>query len=438
MEQLLAFLMVTAMWISAMVFVGRLDRKEHFGGRVCIYVVSFYLLTVGTMFFLTEKIMLLRIIWRIIGMPILVIFIFNCWKISISLSLYYGMWAFMAWQLLCELWLGAAHFFGYLDKDTGAESTLLCILIFVLGYLIIGITLAKWMPEDSKERLGPRQLISAIVIFCAFQVAGYTPGIDSFEMENGEWTIIYLTQVLLGVILYLQSEVFKKSAMRQELAIVNMLWEKEQEQYELSKENIALINQKCHDLKHQIRAIRYMTKEEIDTYLEEIEESVEIFESIVKSGNEVLDTILTEKSLYCRERGITVSCVADGRQMGFINTIDLYAMLGNALDNAIEAVEKFDIREKRQIDVMIYREKQFLVINIVNPIKEKLFYDENAVSNEAFPQTTKSDKSYHGFGLLSIRYIVKKYDGYLSISEEDSCFSLKILIPIPSSMENRI
>ena len=157
-----------------------------------------------------------------------------------------------------------------------------------------------------------------------------------------------------------------------------------------------------------------------------MEDSIKIYESIVKSGNEVLDTILTEKSLYCKERGITVSCVADGSQMGFINTIDLYAILGNALDNAIEAVEKFKHEEKRQIDVLIYRQQQFLVMNIINPTKEKLVYEEN------LPRTTKADRYHHGFGLKSIQYMVKKYDGFLNISEEDGCFSLKILIPIPS------
>ena len=432
--QILAFIFITFMWISAIVFVGRLERKEHFVFHAAVCIAGFYLLTAVLMIFLLEKIMILRIVWRIIGMPMLLIFIYFGWKLSFSLSLYYAMWAFMAWQLLCELWTGIISFWQYSEADMGIRSVLLCLAVFAVGFVLIAFTIAKWMPEDSKERLGPRQLISAIVIFGAFQVAGYTPGIDTIEPGSVDWIIIYLTQLLLCVIMYLQSELFKKSAMRQELTLMNMLWKKEQEQYELSRENIALINQKCHDLKHQIRAIRYMSREEIDAYLEEIEESIEIYESIVKSGNEALDTILTEKSLYCRERGITVSCVADGRQMGFINTIDLYAILGNALDNAIEAVEKFNTREKRQIDVMIYKEKQFLVINIVNPIKEKLVFDEELRYDADLPQTTKADRFHHGFGLMSIRYMVKKYDGYLNLSEEDGCFSLKILIPIPPNM----
>lgn len=172
--------------------------------------------------------------------------------------------------------------------------------------------------------------------------------------------------------------------------------------------------------------MRKASKEEVDKYLDEMEEAVQIYETIVKTGNDVFDTILTEKSLYCKDRGIQVSCVADGSQMDFINTIDLYALLGNAMDNAIEAVEKFQDIEKRQIDVLIYRQQNFLVMNVMNPISRPLTY------HEELPVTTKMDKSLHGYGLRSMKYIVKKYDGFLNISEEDGCFSLKILMPIPS------
>lgn len=425
-EQIQAFVFVTAMWVSAFAYVGKMKQREKFLLRVISSVCTFYFIAFLLVKIFTGNVLLLRVIWRIIGMPLMVAFIYACWKLSFSISLYYGMWAFMSWQLICELWAGILGFMAYKGRNLLTNEVIVSISIFILGYGIIFLTLARWMPEDSKEKLGPRQLSLAIVIYSVFEAIGSVPGTKDFEIGTGKWAVIYLAQLLMAVILYLQSELFKKSAMRQELAVMNMLWKKEKEQYELSRESIALINQKCHDLKHQIRAIRYMNKEEIDAYIEEMEDSVKIFESIVKTGNEVLDTILTEKSLFCKEREITVSCVADGSQMGFINTIDLYAILGNALDNAIEAVEKFTEREKRQIDVMIYRQQNFLVIHILNPMKEKLIYEEE------LPKTTKKDKLHHGFGLWSIRYIVKKYNGNLNVKEEDGCFSLKILIPIPT------
>lgn len=425
MEQILALVFVSAMWVSTYVYVGRMERRENFRLKAMVYIGVFY--AVMEMFFRTTAIetAIMHLVWCIIGMPALLGIIYSCWKLSISLSIYYAIWAFMSWHLLCEFWMGLISFLRYIGVSEPLTEVIFALLIFAVGNVLVRFTFGRWVPEDSKEKIGPRQLISALVIYCAFEIIGYTPGNDLMVPGDGKWIIIYLAQMLLILLLYLQNELFEKSAMRQELAVMNMLWKKEQEQYELSKENIALINQKCHDLKHQVRAIRSMNKEEIDAYLNEMEESIEIYESIVKTGNEVLDVILTEKSLYCKERGIIVSCVADGSQMGFINTIDLYAILGNALDNAIEAVEKFKHQEKRQIDVMIYRQQQFLVINIVNPVKEIPRFEEG------LPKTTKKDYFHHGFGLKSIRYMVKKYDGNLNVSVEDGCFSLKILIPIP-------
>ncbi|MGN1157601.1 MAG: ATP-binding protein, partial [Agathobacter sp.] len=273
--------------------------------------------------------------------------------------------------------------------------------------------------------IGPRQLTLAILICTIFELLAFRPELqDLKEGSIGSAFSIYLLQWISVIVLYLQNELFRKSSMKQELELVTLLLQKEQEQYRLSKENIDIINQKCHDLKHQIRAVRKVTEEERDQYLKEIEESISIYEAIVQTGNEVLDTILTEKSLYCRKKGITISCVADGKLLDFIHPMDLYSLFGNALDNSIEAVEQFEEEEKRQIDVLIFKQQNFLVVNIINPSKEVLAMEDE------MPITTKRDKNLHGFGLRSMKYIVKKYDGFFNITQEDGCFSLKFLFPI--------
>lgn len=416
-----------ALWLGGIIYVSTMERREEFK-KCFIFCTAIFFAMGGTLGTLSVGMKdWMEVGFRLAGFCYLIYFLHTCWNITWSVAAYYAIWSYMSWQLLYEIWMmmesiGEAFF---LQREIAGY--VICGIVFVIGYLLVAFTIAKWMPDNGQKKIGPRQLVSAIVIFITFEIVGLAPGNLEMKPGDGKWAVLYLSQVMLALILYLQSELFKKSAMRQELAAMNMLWKKEQEQYQLSKENIALINQKCHDLKHQIRAIRNCSKEDIDKYLDEIEDSIRIYEAIVKTGNEVLDTILTEKSLYCKERGITVSCVADGSQMEFINTVDLYAILGNALDNAIEAVEKFKHQEKRQIDVLIYRQQNFLVMNIINPIKGTLVYEEE------LPVSTKGDKRFHGFGLKSMRYIVKKYDGFLNISEEDGCFSLKILIPIPKS-----
>lgn len=414
-----------AFFLAAIVYAYMRERREDFVKRVVISLIGFVVITIIANLFPITILQRVIILVRITAFFLSVLFLWWCWDITWSVAVYTSVWAFISWQLLYEIWIGISESMGMLRAQNRVVDILLCMVVFLLGYLIVGLTIAKWMPNGGPKRVGPRQLVSSLLILVAFEMIALSAG--NAELTPNNWGTLYLSQLLLALVLYLQSELFKKSAMRQELEVMNLLWKKEQEQYQLSKENIALINQKCHDLKHQIRAIRNASKEEVDKYLEEMEDTIRIYEAIVKTGNEVLDTILTEKSLYCKDRGITVSCVADGSQMDFINTVDLYAILGNALDNAIEAVEKFRHKEKRQIDVMIYRQQSFLVMNIVNPMKDEL------VLEEELPISTKGDNRYHGFGLRSMKYLVKRYEGYLTVSKEDGCFSLKILIPIPKT-----
>lgn len=430
MEWLYLWVLEILFLTSGIVYAHVREKRDNFNKNMIICVLAYIAICACGNIAIFGNVNSIggRLFVRLVGFVLLILLQHICWEITWSVAVYDSIWAVLSWQLLYEFWMGISSAYTDWLEINPALRLCMAVVILVAGQLIAAFTIARWMPQGTGKAIGPRQLVSALLIFFAFEIIGLNPGGIDAEGDGGKWLVVYLTQLLFALILYLQNELFKKSAMQQEFAVMNMLWKMEKEQYQLSKENIALINQKCHDLKHQIRAIRGASKEEVEKYLEEMEGSIQIYESIVKTGNEVLDTILTEKSLYCRERGITVSCVADGSQMDFINTVDLYAILGNALDNAIEAVEKFKHEEKRQIDVLIHRQQNFLVINIINPIKGNLTYEEE------LPVTTKGDKQYHGFGLRSMRYLVKKYDGFLSVSEEDGCFSLKILIPVPADV----
>lgn len=425
-ENLKIWFLFFTFWASGVVFVWPMERKKNFwrkisGVSVVIWVGFFVFL-----YFLWDGQIWMEVLAKNVCNVMMVVFLYCCWEISMSVALYNMIWAASLWQLLMEVWKVTQVFGENLFNQSAMKEVLGMLVLFGGSYFICINTIAKWMPADRKKKIGPRQSLSAILVFEIIQMLSYAPALRSIDTYNQDWKFLYLSQMICIVILYLQNELFKKSDMKQELQLMNLLWKMEQEQYHLTKENIALINQKSHDLKHQIKALRKASKEEYDKYLDEMEDSVRIYEAIVKTGNDVLDTILTEKSLYCKDKEIQVSCVAEGKQMDFVNTIDLYAILGNALDNAIEAVEKFEEREKRQIDVLIYRKQNFLVINIMNPIPERLVYEEE------LPVTTKGDRKFHGFGLRSIQYLVRKYDGVVNISEEDGCFSLKILMPIPN------
>lgn len=406
------------LWISCLMFLLPLRRKTHFkvrlilSGAVCVLILS------GVYYFienLTD--------WSYWGqVPLLFITYFSAVLIFYScvkgkgFGLWYcGVWGTMTFLLVLETsYVLCSPLLG----DLG--NWLLKILFSVAVNVAIGLTLARWMPEKGQYQIGSRQMVSAWV-FCImsenlFIYAKVDPGAALFNI---------VLQFYCITLLYLQSALFKKSSMRKELETIQLLWHQQKGQYQLSKETIELINHKCHDLKHQVQAIRVVKDEkERETYLEKIEKSVQIYSAIVRTGNEILDTILTEKSLICENSGIHINCVADGSLLAFMNPVDLYTLFGNALDNAIEAVRKLESKEKRVIDIMLYERQSFLMLQIVNPMCGEVKFEDG------LPLTTKAKNGYHGYGMKSMLHTIQKYEGHLTTEVKNGCFYFNVMLPL--------
>lgn len=154
-----------------------------------------------------------------------------------------------------------------------------------------------------------------------------------------------------------------------------------------------------------------------------------IYDCSVKTGSDALDLILTQKSIICENYNIKLSCIIDGANLGFMRGSDILALFGNALDNAIEEVQKEVSPEKRIISLRVSCEMNMLFIHMDNYCSSSLIF------NEGFPLTTKADKNYHGFGVKSIRYIVKKYNGDVNMYLQDGKFNLDILFALRKNSE---
>ncbi len=210
-----------------------------------------------------------------------------------------------------------------------------------------------------------------------------------------------------------------------EISTIDQLRHKEREQYEISRENIELINIKSHDLKKRLEQYEDRMIGLTDEEIAEIKNAVSVYDTSVKTGNEILDTILTERSLVCEKNGIQFSCIADGAALSFLSTGDTYSLFANAIDNAMEAVMQLDDPEKRIISLTVQQRMGMASVLVDN------YYDNNKLAfKNGLPETTKENEQYHGFGMKSIRMIVEKYDGEMQITADD-LFHLAILIPIP-------
>ncbi len=218
--------------------------------------------------------------------------------------------------------------------------------------------------------------------------------------------------------------------MRHELETIDAILRSQYVQYQQSRESIDLINRKYHDLKHQIAALRA----EPDAarraaWLDEMESDIIAYEAQNKTGNQVLDVLLTGKSLYCQKHGIRLTTVADGTALEGVSPMDLCTLVGNALDNAIESVRKIADREKRLIHVSVARQKSFVLLRFENCYEGELRFEDG------LPVTTKADANYHGYGLKSIRRTAQKYGGTVTVNTRKNWFELKVLLPLEGHEE---
>ncbi|MBP3884115.1 MAG: sensor histidine kinase [Olsenella sp.] len=232
-------------------------------------------------------------------------------------------------------------------------------------------------------------------------------------------------------VLFAQYEMLFAQRMRADAATAERLLAERRRQYQLSRENIEAINIKCHDIRHQIRHLGETGTAVDAAVLADIAREVSVYDSAVRTGNDALDTILTEKSLVCEGEGISLTCMADGHALDFLAPAELYALFGNALDNAIEAVRKVEDPERRAVVVRVRRVGEMVAIHVENACAVRTEFVDG------LPQTTKCtadgsrDIYDHGIGTRSMRALAERYGGLFSATQRGDTFCLDITLPLP-------
>ena len=318
---------------------------------------------------------------------------------------------------------------GIYDETSEPYYTFSTGLIYVMSYSFVYwltfLCFANRIKKDADVRVRNVSLflIVAVVVFVDI-VLNAVATYRSYESYDVVLTVIVEICIIINCALSLsiQFGLMSQKSLETELDKVYHLWRQEQKQFAASKANIDLINMKCHDLKHQIRRIG-STGAMNETALREIENTISIYDSAVKTGNAALDVILTEKSLLCSQNDICLTCVVDGGRLDFMGEVDLYTLFGNAIDNAVEAVMQLPA-EKRVISITTKETGDLFSVNIRN------FYGGEVKFEGGLPVTTKADKNYHGFGMKSIKMMAEKYGGDVSVVTKDDVFNLNVLFSV--------
>lgn len=247
-------------------------------------------------------------------------------------------------------------------------------------------------------------------------------------VSNGEATMsVFYIRTLVDfagvLILSVQHEQLRENALHSELTAMDNVLRRQYEQYKQSKENIRLINRRYHELKMQIAAIRAERDQaKQDAALAEMESGIRKYEAENKTGNPVLDTLLTAKSMDCQEKHIQMTSVADGRALNFLTTREICTIVGTALDNAIESCAAEPDPEKRLIRTAVYVQNGFVMFRFENYCAEPV---------ELGPDGLPARSTHGGYDLKSLRALAQQHGGSMTVHWENQWFTVRILLPLP-------
>ncbi len=417
---------ITPVLLQALVLMGagaayiRPLRKREKWQHWLYIMLLLNVVCIGLTYTLGEE---LWVLGQLLQYACLVLTVNRCTKLSWPADLYCAVWILVTGEGVRELWMGLRAVLPNLHGTLTAQI-ISTALFSALCYLLISRTTAKWMPEGDIYQIGPRQLASAFLLggLCILLSRYF---LTSGQIQVGKALLFALCQVYCVSLLYIQTELFKKSKLEKDLETLNLLYNMGAQQFAAARQNVQAVNRKCQELEQMMAQMEQQLPTAV---LEErkptLDQAMRACDTMVKSGNGVLDIVLTEKTLLAEADGIQLSCVADGKLLDFMEVVDIYALFSNALDNAIAAVRRLPDKNHRIIDLLVHENQNFVVVNISNPVKDTVPMEEE------LPDHGRSRGGFRGYGLRVMRHVVEKYHGICIFQAKGGFFTLKAVIPL--------
>ncbi len=418
-----------AQWGACMVYVFLLKNK--YGRRKTGILSALFLAMQCILLMGTENI---AVIWWI---PVIAASVFLMWLMLFTLCkgtfldiAYVTSCAFLIAETAASMeWL--IHY--YIEYICGFRQWAfvvgtLALIYGVLFYLAWAIE-KRLLKRASVFSVSPRDLsLLAVTIIFMFFMSNLSYVFPDTPFSSRLFYEVFRIRALidlmgLTVVFIYQLQIREKCEMI-ELNSINQVLRSQYEKYLYQQKNNELISIMYHDLKHQIVALRKEKDEKRkEEWLDSIENGIESYRVTVNTGNTVIDAIIEDKLMNTKKHQIVFTYVINGKLLEFMHVTDICNILGNGLDNAIEAEILEPKKEKRMIHLKVAAQRKMVCITIENYISspEKIKIDNL--------QTTKRNTVCHGYGIKSIRYCVEKYQGNLLLKVKGNWFVLNIMIP---------
>ncbi len=324
-------------------------------------------------------------------------------------------------ELIVAVLIGGIRL-GLLERAANEESVAMFLSRLVFWLFVTIFKYVKKEPGDSRlpGKVGMFEAIVLLVMLMELFM------VCSLEQRNVVLESIFLlgAEITVYLLIYLYDCL---------IAIVNGkiqtgLIEKEREYYRrevvMLKENQEATRQFRHDWKNRIQVMSRFAEEkqwdELKEYLSSVSDKMTSMQLYSSTNNPSMDAIINSKLYQASKQGITVKSSVVMPEKIKINEDDLVIILGNLLDNAIEANEY--VQGEKEMELALRYENGCFLLHLKNSCEEGI-----SRTDETFV-TRKKDKSIHGIGLKSVEETVGRYHGAMDITVEQDRFCVEIIM----------
>ena len=236
--------------------------------------------------------------------------------------------------------------------------------------------------------------------------------------------LVIMTLIIICLVIYSTSDRhFRRLTQRYERQI-----EKQTEHYSRLSESYFRMRRLRHDLKNMSIGLNDLLEEgkcaEALEMLRSVQQELSAAAPLFDTGNRIADAIFAEKALRAQSSDIVIEFDGALPTEG-IKPRDLCVILGDTLDNSIEACEKINTDEKKTIKISCICSSGFLFIEITNPVAERVAFENGMpVSGR------KNSDDVHGIGLYSVELAVSHYHGEMSFACDESEFKITVSLAL--------
>lgn len=402
---------------ATILFLYRREKRDKFGARMSLAVIVGIVVVVLVAALYQVDIFAVTVLKYIVVLAPLFL-LCRCYVVKFTEMLFSVIFSTIA-QHWATLFVDVIFLFA---------PSLPFVLEKLIGVVFFATSLAAAYPIIIKQTAGEFDIDGLTVALLCMSVFAVELSVRLLgeKLDNIFYiATVKILEIIFGyLIFWVCLYIIKRSNKKAKKLVSEALLDHEREQFEILKRNADAMQSKLHDLKYIMRTVQLgnVNREAV----EQLGEITRALENSYNTGNPMLDIILSDAASMFASKSIAFSCVMDDVRTDFIDSFDLYSILGNAFDNAAEYLSTISEKEKRYVECSIRAvNSNLLCIGVSN-------YFERISDVYVGMTTTKADKAMHGFGLKNINSEVEKYGGVLSVTSEDNEFRLTATIPIQS------